>query len=147
MSILPKLNPDRGARSGPPLMARRARGSKWRRPAAPCWGPRSALEQLQLESFGLRRRPHAELIDEPRPDVLVDPQRFGPVAAGRVKAHQVAVAGLTEGLQGHQLFGVADRQGEFAERFEAGDHALQRPHQLRPQLLAAGLGPGAVGPG
>src|SRR5258708_38444048 len=118
-------------------------GWGWREPRGGT-GRRSAFEQCHLERFGLGRRAHAQLLDQPSPDGLVDPERLGTVAPRRVQAHQLAVTGLPEWLQPNQLLGVANSKGELAEGFEAGDHALESARQLGTYVLRARLRPGAV---
>src|SRR4029079_15768130 len=68
---------------------------------------RSAAQELRLELAQLGRRRGAELVAQPRAQVLVDPERLGPVAARDEDPHEEDVGVLAERRRGDELAGTA----------------------------------------
>lgn len=67
---------------------------------------------------------------------MVDMDGSGPVARGRLEAHQIAITGLVQGIFGYQALRRSKRRRIVLRRFQYQNQPFERGHEAPPQVFA-----------
>jgi hypothetical protein len=102
---------------------------------------RRRLEKLAVDRLGFRRGIGAKLCREKLSAPLVDAQRLGAVAGGRVRRHQLPVARLAVRLQSDCLLRPIRRRSGIARAKGRLGETAQRAHEDVRELSALRLDP------